>query len=116
MLAWHHYLFGLLFILAGANHFRKPILYLRIMPPYVPIKSTMVQLSGIAEMVFGLMLLNPETQEIAAWAIIVMLILFIPIHIYMFQNKEASLKLPKWALALRIALQFFLLYWAFIYT
>ena len=79
-------------------------------------KSTMVQLSGIAEMVLGFMILNPETQKMAAWAIIALLILFIPIHIYMLQNKEASLKLPKWVLILRIPVQFALLYWAHLYT
>jgi len=116
MLAWHHYLFGLLFILAGANHFRKPKLYLRIMPPYLPMHSTMVQLSGIAEMVFGFMILNPETQKLGAWAIIGLLILFIPIHIYMLQNEKASMKLPKWVLILRIPLQFGIIYWAYLYT
>ena len=75
----------------------------------------MVQLSGIIEMVLGLMLLNPETQSLAAWAIIGLLILFIPVHVYMLQNKEASLKLPKWVLVLRIPLQFALMYWAYQY-
>ena len=86
------------------------------MPPYIPMKSTMVQLSGIAEMVLGFMLLNPETQKMAAWAIIALLILFIPVHIYMLQNEKASMKLPKWLLILRIPLQFALLYWAYLYT
>lgn len=116
MLAWHHYLFGLLLILAGANHFRKPDVYLRIMPPYIPMKSSMVSFSGIAEMVLGFMLLNPETQIMAAWGIIGLLILFIPVHIFMIQNEKASLKLPKWALIIRIPLQFALIYWAYLYT
>lgn len=75
----------------------------------------MVSLSGIAEMVLGLMLLNAETQTLAAWGIIGILILFIPVHIYMLQNKKASLKLPKWVLILRIPLQFGLIYWAYQY-
>lgn len=95
MFPWHQYLFAILFILGGANHFRKPKMYERVIPPYIPIKSSVVLLSGIAEMVFGLMLLNPETQSQAAWSIIVMLILFIPVHVYMLQNEKASMKLPK---------------------
>ncbi|HBY67400.1 MAG TPA: hypothetical protein DEG69_06370 [Flavobacteriaceae bacterium] len=114
-LPWHQYLMGVLYILAGINHFRKPKMYERIMPPYIPAHSTMVLLSGIAEMIFGLMLLNKDTQTIAAWGIIAMLIVFFTVHIYMLQNERASMKLPKWALILRIPLQFALIYWAYLY-
>ncbi|PVW16350.1 DoxX family protein [Marixanthomonas spongiae] len=115
-LPWHQYLMGVLYILAGVNHFRKPKLYERIMPPYIPAHSTMVLLSGVAEMVFGLMLLNKDTQSIAAWGIIGMLIVFFTVHIYMLQDERAAMKLPKWALILRIPLQFALIYWAYLYT
>jgi uncharacterized membrane protein len=116
MLPWHQYLIGALFVLAGANHFRQPKIYERIMPPYIPAKQTMVMLSGIAEMILGFMILTPESQVMAAWSIIVMLILFLPVHIYMLQNEEASMKLPKWVLILRIPLQFGLMSWAYQYV
>lgn len=115
MFPWHQYLLGLLFLLAGANHFRTPKIYERIMPPYIPAAPTMVIISGVAEMVLGLMLLNAETQRIASWGIIILLVLFIPVHIYMLQNERAALKMPKWALILRIPLQFALMYWAYQY-
>ena len=116
MLPWHQYLIGALFVLAGANHFRKPKIYERIMPPYLPAQQTLVLLSGIAEMILGFMILTPESQEIGAWGIIILLILFIPVHIYMLQHEEASMKLPKWVLVLRIPLQFALMYWAYQYV
>ncbi len=116
MLPWHQYLIGVLFILAGMNHFRKPKIYERIIPPYIPAHSSMVLLSGIAEMILGFLILNKNTQEVAAWGIIIMLLLFIPIHIYMLQNEKAAMKLPKWVLILRIPLQFGLIYWAYLYT
>ena len=115
MLPWHQYLIGVLFVLAGANHFRKPKIYERIIPRYIPAKATMVMLSGLAEMILGFMILNPDTQKIAAWGIIVMLIVFIPVHIYMLQNEEAAMKLPKWLLMLRIPIQFALMFWAYQY-
>src|SRR5690606_4040766 len=116
MLLWHQYIIGVLFNLAGMNHFSKPKIYERIIPPYIPAHSSMVLLSGIAEMIVGFMILNKNTQEVAAWGIIAILILFIPVHIYMLQNEKAALKLPKWALILRIPLQFGLIYWAYLYT
>jgi len=116
MFPLHQYLFGLLFILSGFNHFRTPKIYERIIPPYIPAHSSVVIISGILEMVMGLMLLNVDTQPIAAWGIIILLLLFIPVHIYMLQNEKASLKFPKWILILRIPLQFALMYWAYLYT
>lgn len=116
MLPWHQYLLGALLVLAGVNHFRKPKLYERIMPPYIPQHSTMVMLSGIAEMILGFMLLTPSSQNMAAWGIIIMLILYLPIHFFMLRVKEASLKLPKWLLIFRIPLQFVIMYWVYQYT
>ncbi|WP_026451711.1 DoxX family protein [Aequorivita capsosiphonis] len=116
MLPWHQYLMGVIFVLAGMNHFRKPKMYERIMPPYIPAHNTMVLVSGIAEMILGFMLLNKNTQDIAAWAIIAMMLVFLPVHIYMLQNNKAAMKLPKWALILRIPLQFAIIYWAYLYT
>ena len=107
---------GVLYVLAGMNHFRKPKLYERIMPAYIPAHSSMVLLSGIAEMILGFMILNKNSQEVAAWGIILMLIVFLPVHIYMLQNEQAAMKLPKWILILRIPLQFGLIYWAYLYT
>ena len=88
MLPWHQYIFGLIFILAGANHFRTPKIYERIIPPYLPSHKMLNMLSGVAEMVLG----------------------------FMLQDKKASLKMPKWALILRIPLQFALMYWAYQYV
>ena len=86
------------------------------MPPYIPAKHTMVMLSGIAEMILGFMILTPESQTMAAWSIIVMLVVFLTVHINMLQNEEAAMKLPKWILILRIPLQFGLMFWAYQYV
>jgi uncharacterized membrane protein len=107
---------GVLFVLAGMNHFRKPKIYERIMPPYIPAHSTLVLLSGVAEMILGFMILNENTQQEGAWGIIIMLLIFLPVHFYMLQNEEAAMKLPKWALIARIPLQFVLIFWAYLYT
>ncbi|MFT4669974.1 MAG: putative membrane protein [Ulvibacter sp.] len=116
MLPWHQYLIGAIFVLAGANHFRKPKIYERIIPPYIPAIPTMVMLSGIAEMILGFMILTPASQILAAWSIIIMLLLFLLVHIHMLQNEEAAMKLPKWMLIIRIPLQFGLMLWAYQYV
>ena len=76
----------------------------------------MVLLTGIIEMVLGFMVLNLVTQSTAAWGIMGLLVLFLPVHIHMLQNEKAALKLPKWVLWLRLPLQFGLIYWAYQYV
>ncbi len=115
MLPIDQYILGIIMVVAGIAHFKKPEIYLKIMPDYLPAHKTLVLLSGILEMILGLMLLNPDTQTIAAWSIIALMVIFLPVHIHMIRNKEASLNLPKWFLWLRIPLQFGLMYWAYQY-
>ncbi len=116
MFPWHQYLLALLFILGGANHFRIPKIYKKIMPSYIPAHSSLVLATGILEMIFGFMLITQESQHIGAIGILVLLILFIPIHVHMLIHKEASLKLPRWVLILRIPLQLLLIYWVYLYV
>src|SRR5690554_5316316 len=116
MLPWHQYLMGILLVLAGMNHFRKPKLYEKIIPPYIPAPGTIVILSGVLEMVLGFMLMNKHSETEAAWGIIIMLILFLPAHVYMLLNKACYMKLIKWALILRFPLQLTLIWWAYLYV
>lgn len=113
---WHQYLMGIIFILTGLNHFRVPKIYERIIPPYIPSHKNMVMLSGVAEVFLGILLLIPSMQSFAAWAIILMMLLFLPVHIFMLQDKRAGSGLPKWLLILRIPLQFAIIYWAWLYV
>lgn len=115
MLPWHHYLFGLIFLISGFLHFQKPNMYKRIIPPYIPAHSLMILLSGIVEMVLALMLLNKDTQSYAATGIIALLIIYLPVHVHMLKDESASMGLPKWVLVIRIPLQFALILWAYCY-
>lgn len=86
------------------------------MPPYIPAHSTMVLLSGIVEMVAGLLILNTETQSIGAWILIATLMVFFTVHIYMLQDEKAAMNLPQWILWLRLPLQIGLIYWVYQYV
>lgn len=113
---WHQYLLATIFILAGLNHFRSEKLYLKIIPNAFPNKRVINFWSGILEIIFGLLLLFQPTAKIGAYGIIGLLVSFFATHIFMIQNKNASLGLPKIVLYIRFFLQFGLIYWAFQYT
>ena len=112
---WHLYLMATMYIIAGIMHFVKPKAYLRIMPRYLPEHKLLVSLSGIAEVLLGICLCLSITKNLAVYAIILMLIFFLPVHLYMLSGKQASAGVPKWVLILRIPLQFGLMYWAYTY-
>ena len=104
-----------LYIAAGVYHFVKPKFYLYMIPRYIPAHKLMVLLSGIAEIVLGIMLLFPETRSVAALGIILMLISFFPVHIYMLTDEVKFAKISKIFRWGRIPLQFLLIWWAYSY-
>ena len=116
MLPWHQYLLGAILIIIGVFHLQRPKIFIKIIPPYLPYPKNLVLWSGILEMIFGFMLLNIDTQKTAAIAIIIMLVVYLPVHFYMLSNDKASLGLPKWVLILRIPLQLVIMYWAYQYV
>jgi uncharacterized membrane protein len=108
---------SLFYVVAGINHFRKPDFYKPLMPPYIPWHSFMIVASGVAEIGLGLFLLLQPTRPWAAWGIITMLIAFMPVHIYMYQERHTIfLNVPAWIIVARIPLQAVLIAWAYLYT
>jgi uncharacterized membrane protein len=110
------YLLAVFFVFAGANHFRNPDFYLAIMPPYLPWHVNLVYLSGIFEMLFGLMLMIPKLTHVAAWGLILLLIAIFPANIYMAQHAELFPWTTQRALLIRLPLQLVLLVWAYWFT
>lgn len=116
MAPWHLYVMAAMYVAAGLMHFIKPKMYMRIMPRYFPFPKTLVYLSGAIEIGLGFALCFEETKNLATFGIILMLAAFLPVHFYMLSDQKAAMGLPKWALILRIPLQFGLMYWAYSYS
>ncbi|WP_299112515.1 hypothetical protein [uncultured Winogradskyella sp.] len=109
------YIMAGIYVLAGIIHFIKPKMYMCIMPNYLPNHRALVYLSGIAEILLGIGLYFPVLKTVSIYEIITMLAVFLMVHFYMLSGEKASAGIPKWILLLRLPLQFFLMYWAFIY-
>ena len=108
-----------LYFFAGINHFIKPDVYLSIIPPYLPVALTLTYLSGCFEILFALLLFPIKTRKYACWGIILMLISFMPAHIYMIEkSNHGSYLLGKWTITpfiawLRIPFQVLFVWWAY---
>ena len=105
---------ALFFVAAGINHFRATGFYLRMMPPYVPFHLAVVQISGVAEIVLGVLILLPATTVVAAWGLIALLIAVFPANVQMALHPETFPEFSVKALWLRLPLQAVLIagvYW-----
>lgn len=79
------YLMAVFYIFAGINHFRDPKFYIDLIPPYFPFKEFINIASGVIEIILGALLIPTQTRKYAGYAIILMLVAFIPSHIYFIQ-------------------------------
>ena len=112
------WIYAIFYVLAGLNHFVSTDAYYAIMPKWLPAHSFLIYLSGITEIVTGILLLFSSTRKLAATLLILMLIAFIPAHIYMIQiapfmlGKILITPFIAWA---RLPFQALFIYWAWYY-
>jgi uncharacterized membrane protein len=104
------------YIAAGVNHFWHPEMYERIMPPWLPAHRALVLLSGLFEIILGLLLLFPQARSLAAWGLIILLIAVFPANVQMAFNYADKNHPHLWLALVRLPLQFFLIWWAWQYT
>ena len=110
------YFMGGMYIIAGLIHFWKPKAYLKIMPKWLPLHKELVFLSGLFEVVFGVLVLFPATQVIGAWGLIATLIGVFPANIDMIFTYNTPKRWIKAMLWLRLPVQLWLIYWAWLFT
>jgi uncharacterized membrane protein len=117
------YLMGAFYLFAGITHFTSPGFFRQIVPPYLPAAGLLVALSGVAEILLGILVTIPATRRMAAWGIIALLIAVYPANIHQALANPTLVDAPAWmgqpsqtALWVRLPLQFVLMYWAWRYT
>ena len=103
-------------ISAGINHFLSPAFYLRMMPPVLPAPLFLIHLSGVFEIVLGILFLIPKFTPLAAWGLIALLIAIFPANLFMAINPPLFPEFTPTALYLRLPLQFVLIALIFWFT
>ncbi len=106
-------LLAVFFVLAGANHFRRPDIYVAVMPPRLPVPTALVYLSGALEIAGGAGALVPATRTAAGILLIALLIVVLPanIHMVLHDIQPAGWALPQWALWARLPFQLVFIAW-----
>jgi uncharacterized membrane protein len=103
-------LMGLLMIVAGITHFLRTRLYLRIVPEFFPLRTLIVQVSGLIELAAGIGLFIPAARQIAALVVWILMIAFLPLHIWDVTRARPAMgsRGKAW---IRLVLQFVLIAW-----
>ncbi len=106
------------YINVGIKHFKDPLWFQYIIPPYLSFWGLeLVYLSGIIEIILGILLFIPRFRKKAAYGIIFLLIAVYPANIYLALNEEPQklIGISSFAASwIRLPLQF-LLIWIAIY-
>jgi uncharacterized membrane protein len=110
------WLLALFFFAAGTGHFLRPAFYETMIPPYLPAAHLLVIISGIAEIVLGILLMIPRVSRLAAWGMIALLIAVSPANIHMALHPNLFPEFRPIALLIRLPLQLVLIALIFPYT
>ena len=87
------YFMSLLYISSGVQHFANTSWFMKIMPPYLSYHKELVYLSGVFEIMLGIMLLFEKTRLIAGWGLILLLIAVFPANIYLVQTNGTAMNI-----------------------
>ena len=81
------FLMSFFYISVGINHFLNPDWFTQIVPPVLAkFDLELVYLSGVCEILFGVLLLIEKTRYVAAWGLIATLAAVFPANIYLAQT------------------------------
>lgn len=102
------------YVFAGVNHFINPEFYYGLIPEYLPFHEAINIISGIAEITLGFGVLFEHTRKWASIGLVLMLIAFIPAHVYFLQIGsciEGGLCVAEWVGWVRLLIIHPLLIW-----
>ena len=108
------YIMGLFYIMVGIKHFQDPGWFVQIIPPIFPYKYALVYISGLFEVLLGVLLMIPNFQSSAAKGLIILLICVYPANIYLAQTNGGALGISPFIAWGRLPFQFVfigLAYW-----
>ena len=105
-----------MYIFVGLKHFTDPQYFVNITPPQIQHKIFVVYLTGVLEILGGLLILNKKTRMIGAYTLIFLLIVVFPANIYLYvsETPQQLLGISKTNALLRLPFQaplIFIAYW-----
>ncbi len=95
-------------IFGGVQHFLKPDFYIPFALKFLPFTAAIIYISGVIEIVFGIALFIKKYAKFGAWGIFILMLLFLPIHLWDVFSDTPAIGSHKAAL-IRLPIQFVLI-------
>lgn len=92
----------------GIGHMIKPEMFFPIVPDFLP-KLAVVYVSGIVEIIIGVMVLLPRTRALGGLAFALLCLSFLPLHLWDLVRDNPAIT-PLNAAIVRVVVQFFLIW------
>ncbi len=102
------YFFATIMLISAIGHIASPEVYTELMPDFLPETLTHV-LTAIAEATIGILLLMPKTRDKGGLAFALLMVAFLPLHIWDVTRTEPAMG-SAGAAAFRLVMQFVLIY------
>lgn len=96
-------------IFGGVNHFTNPNNFIPFVPSFLPFTLAVIYLSGLFEILFGIALFIKKLEIIGAWGVFILMLLFLPIHIWDVFSETPAIGSHNAAL-IRLPFQFLLIF------
>ena len=104
-------LLAVLMMVAGIQHLWNPEFYLPFVPSYLPFPLAIVYLSGVVELLLGVvtLFLNQKYTKYGILGIAILIVIFLPLHIEDALREQPVIGSPTLAY-IRLAIQFLLIW------
>ena len=101
------YFMSIAYTYVGVRHFIDPDFFLAIMPNYLSMHLFFVYLTGLMEVVFGLLLAFRKTRKFASYGIIILLLIVFPANIHLVESElsQSILEVSKEQTIIRLPFQ-----------
>ena len=109
------YFMSISYTYVGVRHFIDPDFFLAIMPNYLSMHLFFVYLTGLMEVVFGLLLAFRKTRKFASYGLIILLLIVFPANIHLVESElsQSILEVSKEQTIIRLPFQGLFLILAF---
>ena len=110
------YFMSIAYTYVGVRHFIDPDFFLAIMPNYLSMHLFFVYLTGLMEVVFGLLLAFRKTRKFASYGLIILLLIVFTANIHLVESElsQSILEVSKEQTIIRLPFQglfLILAYW-----
>ena len=105
---------GIFLFVVGVLHFVGAEFFVRMMPDWLPWHLELVWLSGLAEIILGVLAFTGRPAPVlTGYGIILLLIAVYPANIHMAMYPERFPEATPWILYIRLPIQFVFIWWAY---